>query len=52
MFLVISSGILKKKFSILILLRDRDLDKNPLENLVESVNEQRRQEEALELPGP
>lgn len=44
--------ILKKKSSILILLGDRDLDKNPLENLVESDNEQRKQEEALELSGP
>ena len=31
-FLVILSGILKKKFSILIYLGDSDLDKNPLGN--------------------
>lgn len=44
LFLVISSGILKKKFSILIYLGDRDLGKNPPGIDKDSVAAQRRQE--------
>lgn len=48
--LVIYLGILNRKFSILIYLGERDLDKNPWRVSQSSVNEQRRQEGMFQLP--